>query len=209
MAPEGPCFPQLHPTDTWQTPYLWATNCQHPAPTHTSGQERDPGWSCPLPAPVANRSCKSSPSAPTTAPHQPLLWAPAGPPTTPTFPLPHRQALGRTVLPPSKTLSLEGGSLQWTPLFWEEAARHLSGLIKVIVEIFLTFNLPGTRCRSELSPGKSRPREQNRNPLQLSGVLTGLIAGLSVQSDPTWQYFREAGGQRAGVVRLLRQVWEA
>ena len=57
-----------------------------------------------------------------------------------------------------------GGSLQWTRLFWEEAARHLSGLIKVIVEIFLTFNLPGTQRRSELSLGKSRPREQNRKP---------------------------------------------
>lgn len=159
MAAEGHCFhltvPKRHMVNTLSVGHR-ASYCQHPAPTQASSEERHPNRSCPLSAPTAPtglgqrsgqavRGARVPPQLQSPAPSSGLLqsgfrgsWAPTGHPgDLPPSPLPHRQALGRTVLPPFKTPSLGpgGGSLQWTQLFWEEAAHHLSGLIRVIVEI--------------------------------------------------------------------------
>lgn len=90
-----------------------------------------------------------------------------------------------------------------------QAARRLSGLIKVIVEIssHLIFQAHGggQRCpRGNLGQGSTA------EPRALSAAQTGLIAGLRFQSGPEWgAVFQEGGGGGTGPKwsASLQQAW--
>lgn len=70
-----------------------------------------------------------------------------------------------------------------TRLFWEEAARHLSGLIKVIMGIFSTFNLAGTRQGQSCPQGNLGQGSTTERP-RAECSADRVSAGLGFQSGP-------------------------
>lgn len=70
-----------------------------------------------------------------------------------------------------------------TRLFWEEAARHLSGLIKVIMGIFSTFNLAGTPRGQSCPQGNLGQGSTTESPSPECGA-DRVISGLRFRSAP-------------------------
>lgn len=98
-----------------------------------------------------------------------------------------------------------------TRLFWEEAARHLSGLIKVIMGIFSTFNLAGTRQGQSCPQGNLGQGSTTERPSAECSA-DRVSAGLGFQSGPRGNVSgrqRTLGGSGPTLTRTPRGVHPA